>query len=236
MIDKTRSSRRFILEQQHLGSVPQNGQTDSPTTPSLSCEAISASVMMRILSSLRMARQAVLNAYDLVDSELTLVRDRISRAETSPDVAALVASTVSSVWTETAAAVQSSLEALNEATWALTSQTDSMEATSPTDEATSDRNFNCRIAQTDEETAPDDSAIDIKCRSIVGPFLQMAWPAYWSRKLAGGNPEESFEEAVRLNNARRAAFGRKIDPRIRRLEAMVSAIAPVDSQENPSAA
>ncbi len=148
------------------------------------------SLMTISLQRLQQAREHGLKVYNQVHHELVRQENELKELNTREEIVGVVAKAVTIGWMKASIALTPTVTRIH-------------------DTADCDHGTN----------TPADEHADISAgKMMIGSFVEMTSPSYWSKKLAGGDPQESLDESIRLIDARRAAFMRKIDSTIRQHE------------------
>ncbi len=183
---------------------------------------IDANLISVKLQRLEAVRADGLSAYKNIEKELLKQKKNVDNFSFGLDMAGVVATAAITGWGHVAKAFKSSANMADDVTKAILKRSWGIGAQPQNQGAV--QGITQNIVNYGDNMTPDadDHTVVAVGKILVGSFVDMTSPSYWSKKLAGGDPKDELDRVIAQNRKNRAAFLRKIDGAIRQHKAILS--------------
>lgn len=183
---------------------------------------IDANQMAVRLLRLEMLREDGLLIYSRIEKELLQQRKNVDNFSLGLDMAAVVATAVVTGWFQVAKAFKFSANVVDDVTKAILQRSWGVGFQPQNQGAV--QGIAQNIINSGDNMVPDDSDHTVVAlgKILVGSFVDMTSPSFWSKKLSGGDPKEEIDRVIKMNQTNRAAFMSRIGGAIQQSKALLS--------------
>ncbi|MCS7466714.1 hypothetical protein NZK35_08665 [Stieleria sp. ICT_E10.1] len=183
---------------------------------------VDANQMTVRLNRLKLLREDGISIYSRIEEELLQQKKDVDNFSLGLDMAGVVATAVVTGWGQVAKAFKSSANVVDDVTKAILKRSWGVGFQPQNQGAVQGVAQN--LVNSGDNMVPDDSDHTVVAlgKILVGSFVDMSSPSFWSKKMAGGDPKEELNRAIEMNQRNRASFLSKIDGAIRQSESLLA--------------
>lgn len=178
------------------------------------------------LLRLKRLREDAIKGYKQTHNELVAQKKKVDQFSFGLDMAGVVASAVVTGWVHIGKAIKTGASAADDLTKEIIKRTWGV-GLQPQNQGLV-QGMGQNLVGYGDNLSPedDDHTVTAIGKILVGSFIDMTSPSYWSKKLAGGDPKVELDRAIQMNDQNMQLFLRTIDASIKQHEAILKQAGP----------